>query len=113
MRDFRPGEIMQHVTSTVDLTTQKKHQDWTLLYFSASWCGPCKTMSPVMDRVSQHNEAHLSVLKVDVDQAPSLAKQYGIRSIPTLVLVHKEQAVETLVGSHPQPKIQQWLSQHL
>jgi len=66
-----------------------------------------------MDRVSQHNEAQLNVVKIDVDQAQSLAAQYGVRSIPTLVLVHIEQAVETLVGSHPQPKIQQWLSQHL
>jgi len=104
---------MQHITNTADLTAQKKHQEWTLLYFSASWCGPCKSMSPVMDRVSQHNEAQLNVVKIDVDQAQSLAAQYGVRSIPTLVLVHIEQAVETLVGSHPQPKIQQWLSQHL
>jgi len=104
---------MQHITNTLDLATQKEYKDWTLLYFSASWCGPCKTMSPVMDRVSQHYEAQLSVMKIDVDQAQSLAAQYGIRSIPTLVLRHKEQAVETLVGAHPQPKIQQWLSQHL
>ncbi len=102
---------MQQVTNTEDL--EPKQQDWSLLYFSASWCAPCKTMSPVMDRVSQHNEEKLSVLKIDVDQAQPLANQYGVRSIPTLILLHKEQAVEMLVGSHPQPKIQQWLNQHL
>ncbi len=104
---------MQHFTSFENFESQYQSHDWTLLYFSASWCGPCKTMSPIMEGVSQKNDSHLNVIKIDVDEAQQLAAQYGIRSIPTLVLLNSGQQVDTLVGAQPPPQIQSWLNGHL
>jgi len=105
--------MMQGFTSNDDLNSQMKTHDWTLLYFTASWCGPCKTMSPVMDKVSEQNTAKFNAIKIDVDGAQDLAGQYGVRGIPTLVLINKEKVVDTVVGSLPQAQVQQWLNSHL
>jgi len=105
--------MMQGFTGNDDLNSQMKTHDWTLLYFTASWCGPCKTMSPVMDKVSEQNTAKFNAIKIDVDGAQDLAGQYGVRGIPTLVLINKEKVVDTVVGSLPQAQVQQWLNSHL
>jgi len=54
-----------------------------LLYFSAPWCQPCKTLGPIMDQVS----TQVTVKKINVDDSPEMASHYGIRSVPTVVLV--------------------------
>tara|TARA_R110000822_G_scaffold4388_1_gene18834 strand:+ start:195 stop:458 length:264 start_codon:yes stop_codon:yes gene_type:complete len=54
------------------------------LYFSASWCGPCKTLGPIIERVKNYK---INVQKIDVDTNNSLVSQYGVRNIPTVVLV--------------------------
>ena len=64
------------------------------LYFSAAWCGPCKTLSPIMNEVS----AQISVEKIDVDLDYERAQQYGVRNIPTVVLVDGITEVKRFVG---------------
>lgn len=64
------------------------------LYFSASWCGPCRTLGPIMNDVSQHIE----VQKVDVDSEFELASQYNVRNVPTVVLLDNGQEVKRFVG---------------
>ena len=64
------------------------------LYFSAAWCGPCKTLSPIMNKVS----AQISVEKIDVDLDYERAQQYGVRNIPTVVLVDGITEVKRFVG---------------
>ena len=56
------------------------------LYFSANWCGPCKTLGPTMERVKNYK---INVQKIDVDTNNSLVSQYGVRNIPTVVLVNE------------------------
>ena len=68
------------------------------LYFSAQWCGPCKTLSPIMNEVS----ALVSVEKIDVDLDYERAQQYGVRNIPTVVLVEGETEVKRFIGVQPQ-----------
>lgn len=69
-----------------------------LLYFSAPWCGPCKTLGPIMDQVSHQ----VKVKKVNVDNSPEMASHYGVRSVPTVILVseHGEEKGR-LVGIQP------------
>lgn len=68
-----------------------------LLYFTASWCGPCRQLGPIMNEVA--NE--VPVRKVDVDNEPDVAQQYGVRSVPTIVLVENGNEKERLVGVQP------------
>ena len=68
------------------------------LYFSAAWCGPCKTLSPIMNKVS----AQISVEKIDVDLDYETAQKYGVRNIPTVVLVDGVTEVKRFIGVQPQ-----------
>jgi thioredoxin 1 len=68
------------------------------LYFSAPWCGPCRMLGPVMERVGNT----ISVQKVNVDEQPELAQQYNVRSVPTVVLLENGQEINRFVGVRPE-----------
>ena len=74
-----------------------------LLDFWASWCGPCKMLSPVVDEIAEET-ADIKVGKVNVDEQPELARQFGVMSIPTLVLI-KDGKIEQSVGVKPKTEI--------
>ena len=65
-----------------------------ILYFSAAWCGPCKMLGPIMESLS----GQINYEKIDVDDNQDLSIQYGVRNIPTLILVENGEAVGRLTG---------------
>lgn len=67
------------------------------LYFSATWCGPCKSLSPIMNEVS----SQVAVEKIDVDLDYERAQQYGVRNIPTVILVDGVTEVKRFIGVQP------------
>jgi|TARA_B100000035_G_scaffold92277_1_gene77920 thioredoxin 1 len=67
------------------------------LYFSAAWCQPCKTLSPVMEQVGNT----IPVKKINVDEQSDLAQRYGIRSVPTVVLLENQIEVKRIIGVKP------------
>ena len=69
-----------------------------LVDFYADWCGPCKSIGPIVEELANEYDGKLDVRKVDVDDNPGLAGQLGIRGIPTLILFKDGQPVETVVG---------------
>lgn len=69
-----------------------------LVDFYADWCGPCKTMAPVIDELADDYEGKVKVCKVNVDDNMEIASKYNVRSIPTLVIINNGEAEETLVG---------------
>ena len=69
-----------------------------LVDFFATWCGPCKMMAPVLDRVALAKQGKAAVYKVDVDQEPELAQRFGVMSVPTLILFKNGEATHRLVG---------------
>lgn len=73
-----------------------------LVDFWASWCGPCRMMAPIVESISEKYDDKLAVVKVDVDEQQSLAMQYGIQSIPTLILFKDGKQLWTEVGVKPQ-----------
>jgi len=81
--------------------------------FTATWCGPCKKVSPMMDQLAIDYESRAKVVKVDVDQNKGVAKQFGIRSIPAVLVFKSGELVETLVGMNPYEKFVATLNQHL
>ena len=72
-----------------------------LIDFWAEWCAPCRMLGPVIESLSSDYEGRVTVAKLDVDANQQVAMQYGIRSIPTVMLFDKGQVVDTLVGVRP------------
>ncbi len=72
--------------------------------FTAKWCGPCRKITPFMEEIAQSYEDSVEVVKVDIDKSKSLAKKYGIRSIPAVLFFQNGNVVETIVGVQPYEK---------
>lgn len=83
----------------------------TLVDFTASWCGPCKMLSPVIEELSKEVTGTTKVFKVDVDASGDLARQYGIMGVPTMLFFKGGKAVDKIVGFQPKPAIQSKLNQ--
>jgi thioredoxin 2 len=80
--------------------------------FWAPWCGPCRMVSPVLERVAHSQAGKLKLLRVNVDNAPELAGRYGAQSIPLLVLFRDGNPVDRLVGAQPETQIKAWLQRN-
>lgn len=80
-----------------------------LVDFWAEWCGPCKMLSPVVDQVAEEN-AGIKVCKLNVDDAQDIAIQYGVMSIPTLIVFKDGKAVDQSVGVVPKAAIEELIS---
>ena len=77
-----------------------------LVDFYAPWCGPCKSMLPVVEELAASYEGKAKVVKVNVDDSPDTAQKYGVMSIPQFVLINDGEAVDTLVGMQSKENLQ-------
>ena len=75
-----------------------------LLDFWASWCGPCRMVSPIVDEIAAER-SDIKVCKINVDEQPELAAQFGVMSIPTLVVMKGGKVVNKMVGARPKAQI--------
>lgn len=75
----------------------------------AEWCGPCKQLSPVLERLAEAANGAWLLAKVDVDANPRIAQLFGVQSIPTVVAIAGGQPVDAFAGAQPEPQIRQWI----
>ncbi len=76
-----------------------------LIDFFATWCGPCKMMAPVIDEIAGEKAGSASVYKIDIDENPDIAQQYGIMSIPTFIVFKNGEPAAKTLGAQPKEKI--------
>lgn len=102
------------VAVTTDKTFETDTQSGvTLTDFWATWCGPCRMQSPVVDALSEEMGDQVTFNKLDVDENPETAQKFRIMSIPTLLIKKDGQVVDQVVGYHSKDQLKQILEQYL
>ena len=81
--------------------------------FWAAWCGPCRMIAPILEEIAEEYDGQLKVTKLDVDQNPQVAIQFGVMSIPTMMLFKDGEAVERLIGYMPKERLLERIIPHL
>lgn len=84
-----------------------------LVDFWADWCGPCRMVSPVVERIGRDYAGRLKVVKLDTEAAPRIAARFQVQSIPLLVLFEDGRERDRLVGAHPDRQLRAWLDARL
>ncbi|MDX3928447.1 MAG: thioredoxin [Shinella sp.] len=78
--------------------------------FWAEWCGPCKMIAPALEEISTELAGRVKVAKLNIDENPELAAQFGVRSIPTLAVFKDGQVADIKVGAAPKTALSSWIS---
>ncbi len=84
-----------------------------LVDFWAPWCAPCRSLAPILDKLAEENQGKLLVAKVNTDEQMQLATLFGIRSLPTVMLIRDGRPVDGFMGAQPESVIRQFLAPHL
>lgn len=104
--------MVKHVNENEFNAEVMKFDGVSIVDFWASWCGPCKMIAPIFEEVAGEL-TNAKFVKVNVDENPSLANQFRVASIPTILIMKNGAPVETLVGFMPKPQLKGAIEKHL
>lgn len=106
------GQKDEYVKLTTENFASETATGVVLVDFWATWCMPCKAMAPVIEEIAGQTKGKLKVGKLDIDENPTIANQFGISAIPTLIIFKDGKVVETLVGIQSKASIVSALSKY-
>ena len=86
-----------------------KNSGVCLVDFWAEWCGPCKQISPILEEIASEENNDITIAKINIDENPRVATDYGIRSIPTMLLFSNGELKDTKVGVLPKQELNDWI----
>lgn len=89
--------MIKHIDKKDELLEEIK-SGITLIDFFATWCGPCKMLSPVLEEFDESHNSEIKIIKVDIDKAMELAASYGIQAVPTLILMSEGKEIKRIMG---------------
>ena len=112
MEKIMSGAITNLSTENFDSEINSSNQP-ILVDFWAEWCGPCKMIAPILEEIANEQEGVIKIAKVDVDNAPELAQQFEIMSIPTLIVFNNGEPVKRLVGAQGKHQLLDALSEFI
>lgn len=92
---------------------EKTNEGVVLVDFWAHWCGPCRMQAPVIDALDEELGDKVTFAKVDVDENPNTARQFGVMSIPTLIVKKDGEVVNKVIGYHSKEQLEELLEQYL
>ncbi|HYS16074.1 MAG TPA: thioredoxin [Candidatus Binatia bacterium] len=95
-----------HLTEQNFDDTLSRETGLLMVDFWAEWCGPCRSIAPVLEDLARASEGKVTLAKVNVDESPGLAARYGIRSIPTILFVKGGKVADQIIGAVPKAKLQ-------
>jgi thioredoxin 1 len=107
------GDAVQEVTDSNFEQSVLKSEQPVIVDFWATWCGPCKALSPIVDELAQAYNGKAKVYKMDVDRNNATPMRYGVRGIPTLLIFKGGKVQEQIVGYVPKDTIQKALDKHV
>jgi thioredoxin 1 len=108
--------MSEHVTSLTDSTFDEEiagASEPVLVDFWAEWCGPCKTVAPVLDEIAGEHAGKIRIAKLNVDDSPGIAQRFGVMSIPTLIVFKDGEPAKRMVGAKGKGQLLQELSEFL
>lgn len=106
-------EYVKHADDSNFSTVVLKEEKTTLVDFWAPWCGPCRAIGPILEELAAEYSEKINVVKVNIDDNPATASQYGVRSIPTLILVKNGKVQDTQVGLSSKKQLEILLDKNL
>jgi len=110
----QPATVLDVTTATFEgEVVERSRRTPVLVDFWAKWCGPCRTLSPVLEKLAAEAQGAWVLAKVDIDLSPDLADAFGIQSVPTVVLLKGGKVVEAFLGAQPEKKIRELLAKHV
>jgi thioredoxin 2 len=86
---------------------------YVLVDLWATWCGPCRMVSPALEQVAHELAGQVKLVKVDIDQNPRLAQRFQVQAVPTLLLLDKGEVISRKTGAAPAPALKQWVEESL